>query len=304
MVSVSLSAVVPCQQYGNLQPTVTVDGETVSGALDVALGHVKEFWDKVGTKPLEIRGEGTASPSGKVMRCLVSGAEVLFDPVAHTYHDREGNRYTGGSTFAGRYKQPFAKDLIAGKVASKHGVEVDDVLGMWALNAEASSTVGTAVHAALQLRGEYEELSRKTKGGDVEAALTSNPILRPIVESFFTEERAAQKAFYECFIADASTRSCGLIDRLEVDDDGLRVTDYKTSITMDKPEKILPPFSDVVPNTTIGGYWLQLAFYGRILQTHGRTVKGLRIYHWDGSEWVVYDHDMIDLSPAFEGINQ
>jgi hypothetical protein len=293
-----LGATLPVAQYGNLQPTIEVEADTIDEALALALGHIKTLWDRTVQKPLEI-GQDTL-PTGKVLQCRVSGAEVIFDPIAHTYHDRQGNQYQGGSTFAGRFKAPFPGEIIAGKMAIKHGVEAQKILDMWALNAEASSTFGTSVHAALQLYGEYLDLSRSVKDGSDESALTANPVLRPIVEAFFTEERRAEKAFYEEFVADSRTRSCGLIDRLVADDDGLWVEDFKTNTSVDKSETILEPFKDVIPHTSLGAFLLQLSYYAKILIDHGRIVKGLRIHHFTGSEWITHEHPVVDLTPAFK----
>lgn len=299
LAKVTLGATIPVAQYANLQPVIEAEGETIDAAMDAALRHIKDLWDRTAEKPLTI-DRNAESPSGReVLRCRVSGAEVLFDPVAHTYHDKSsGNRYLGGSTFASSFEAPFVSEVIAEKMAAKHGVEAKDILAMWALNAEASSTLGTAVHAALQLYGEYLELSQGVKGTD-ESALTKNAVLRPIVEAFFTEERKAQKAFYEEFVADSRTLRCGLIDRLVVGDNGLWVEDFKTNASLKKPTTVLEPFKDVVEDTKLGIYYLQLSFYAHILMAHGRVVEGLRIHHWDGGGWVTYEHPVVDLTPAF-----
>jgi hypothetical protein len=284
-------------QYGNIQPSFEIEGETYDEAWDLGLQQLKTLWDRVGEKPLNIH-RNIIPVNGEMRRCRVSGTEVVFDPVAHTYTDALGRRYTGGSTFAAKFKSPFASDIIAGKMGDKHGVDGKEIQSMWSLNAEASSTFGTAVHAALQLYGEYRELSKAVKDGSVESALTSNPVLRPIVEAFFTEEREQEKAFYEEFVADSATLRCGLIDRLVVDEDGLWVEDFKTNASVEKSETILEPFKGVVPNTALGVYWLQLSFYASILIAHGRTVKGLRVHHWDATKWVTYEHEVVDLSVA------
>lgn len=303
MVSVQLGATIPVAQYANLQPVVTMEGETTEAALNAALGEIKKLWDRTAPKPLEIAETKTDSPEGVVKLCRVSGTKVIFDPIAHTYRDSKGNYYRGGSGFASKYKEKFPAELIAKKMADKAGGEVspEQIIAMWDLNGEASSSHGTGVHAALQLYGEYAELSRKVKGGSDEAALTKNPTLRPMVLDFFTDARKAETAYYEEFVCDERILACGLIDRLVVEDDGLWVEDYKTNADVHKPEKILAPFTDVVEPTALGGYVIQLSYYGTILQRHGRTVKGLRIHHWAGSKWVTYEREMIDLSGVLGG---
>lgn len=295
---VTIAATIPVAQYANIQPSFDVEAPTHDEAMEIGLQRLKEIWDRTAQKPLDINRGGEDLPPGKILRCKVSGTEVHFDPVAHVYRSSDGSRWLGGSTFASRFKAPFAGDIIAAKMAEKYGVDADEIRAMWALNAEASSTFGTSVHAALQLRGEYADLSRAVKDGGLDSALTSNPVLRPIVEAFF-EDHGDEKAFYEAFVANGREKACGLIDRLVVDDDGLWVEDFKTSATLDKPETILAPFKGVVPNTSLGAFWLQLSFYARILAAHGRVVKGLRVHHWTGQEWQTHSSPVIDLDPAF-----
>ena len=299
MHSVTLTAVIPTQQYGNIQPTFTCEAETHAEAMDAALKQMKEVWDRTCEKPLVIRDFDNypSALMGKELRCWASGTRVNFEPVNHEYTGG-GRKWLSGSTFAGRYKSEFNAPFIAGRMATKHDVNREEIIDMWALNAEASSTVGSAVHMALQLRGQYAELSRKVKDGSLESALTKNTIMRPIVEAFFAE-REHEDARYEVFVADPVRAHCGFIDRLVIEDDGLIVEDYKTNTDLEKSETIKVPFKGLIPNTKLGAYWLQLSFYARILQSHGKVVKCLRIHHWTDGQWVTHEHEVIDLDAAF-----
>jgi hypothetical protein len=290
-----MSATIPTQQYGNIQPTFDIEARTHDEAMNGALRLVKDVWDRTAAKPLMVRDLDLAPRLlGEELRCWASGTRVHFDPITHTYDSGDGRRWLSGSVFAGRYKSSFNADIVAKKMADKHGVDPAQVIAMWDLNRDASMTVGTALHAALQLRGQYAELSRSVKDGSLESALTKSPILLPIVESFF-EGRDDEVAVYEAFVADPTLGHCGLIDRLLIEPDGLTVEDYKTNADLSKPETISAPFKGIVPNTQLGSYWLQLSFYARILQSHGKTVKGLRIHHWDGGQWKSYDSPVIAL---------
>lgn len=277
-----------------------MEAETHDEAMDIALQRMKDVWDRAAPKPLEIRSIDTPRRIfGEELRCWASGIRVTFDPVEHVYSTGDGKQWLSGSAFAGRYKTEFNAPLIAGKMATKYGVDAADIIAMWELNRDASSTVGTAVHAALQLRGQYAELSRTIKDGSLESALTKNLILLPVVEKFF-EGHEHEDARYEVFVADPVRRHCGQIDRLVIEDDGLWVEDYKTNADLDKAEKIKAPFKGLVPDTKLGSYILQLSFYSRILRAHGKTVKGLRVHHWTGEEWATHEHEVIDLDAAFK----
>ncbi|GAA4391522.1 PD-(D/E)XK nuclease family protein [Tsukamurella soli] len=296
------SATIPTMQYGNIQPQFTVSAPTLEEARDHWLKQMQELHRLVG-KDLAIQRPDI---KGELLKCWASGTEVFFDPITHTYTSPDGSGgWLSGSTFASRFVPEFPKDLIAGKSADKanrentEGAQVlpSDVIGMWDKNAEASSLVGSAAHAALELRGKYGAVSQAVKG-TYESALTKNPILRPIVESFF-EGREDEVAKYEVFVADPKMKHCGLIDRLlRVGEKSVRVQDFKTSTDVHKPEKILEPFVDVVPHTHLGRFVLQLSFYARILAHAGWTVEGLDIFHWTGTDWDPYPLDVVDISAA------
>lgn len=295
--TVTLGATIPIAQYANIQPSFAVEGATLDEAMSNALAIMKRVWDSVAKTPLDIKAVDTEveyRPSTVVdLTCWASGTVVQFDPVEHVYSPGE---WLSGSAFSDKYKSEFAGQYVAGKMAAKHDVDADDILAMWAVNAEASSSFGTAVHAALQLYGTYLETSRAVKAGSDESALTKNPTLQPIVKAFF-EGREDERAVYEAFVADPIKRHCGQIDRLLIDDDdGIWVEDFKTNTDMDKKETIKVPFKGVVESTKMGAYWLQLSFYAHILIRLGRNVKGLRIHHWTGSEWVTHEHHVVDIS--------
>lgn len=298
---VSMTATIPTQQYGNIQPAFEVEADTHEEAMDAALRQIKDVWDRTAPKPLEVRKIDNYPRLllGEELRCWASGTRVTFDAASHAYSTVDGKRWLSGSVFAGRYKGEFNAPLIARKMADKHGVEPAELIAMWELNRDASATAGTAVHAALQLRGQYAELSRAVKDGSLESALTKNPILLPLVEAFFAT-REGEHACYEVFVADPVRAHCGFIDRLVVEPDGLIIEDYKTNVDLTKSETIKAPFKGVVENTQLGAYWLQLSFYGRILQSHGKTVKGLRIHHWNDSRWETHEHELVDLVAAAE----
>ncbi|MEC4833796.1 PD-(D/E)XK nuclease family protein [Mycobacteroides chelonae] len=297
---VTISATIPVAQYGNLSPSFEVEADTHDEAMDIALKRIKDVWDRTATKSLEIRKvDAPRLIFGEELRCWASGTRVTFDAASHSYSTGDGKKWLSGSTFAGNYKSEFNAPLVAGKMATKYEVDASEVIDMWALNNTASQTVGSAVHYALQLRGQYGDLSRSVKDGTLESALTKNEILRPIVEAFF-ETREHETAVYEAFVADPVRAHCGFIDRLVIEDDGVWVEDYKTNADLDKAETIKVPFKGLVPNSKLGAYWLQLSFYARVLKSHGKTVKGLRIHHWVDGAWKTYEREVIDLDAAFK----
>src|SRR5690606_4901684 len=134
LAKVSLGATIPVTQYGNLQPLIEAEGETYEEAMEIALRRIHDLWNRTAERPLSIDRDA-AQAGGKILTCWASGPTVAFDPTGHTYRVGNGPKWLGGSTFASRYVQEFPGPLIASKMADKHGVEAQDVLDMWDLNA-------------------------------------------------------------------------------------------------------------------------------------------------------------------------
>lgn len=292
----TIGATIPVAQYANLSPSFEAEGDTIEEAWANGLRQLKQMWDSVSPKPLQLQDapEQAVAPTAIDLTCWASGTTVKFDPVQHVYGTGD---WLSGSTFAGQYTPEFVGKYAAGKMADKHGVDPAEILAMWALNAEASSLFGSAVHAAVQLHGTYLELSKTVKGTN-ESALSKNPTLRPIVLAFF-EGREDERAVYEAFVADPKLKHCGQIDRLLLVDREtrtIRVQDFKTNHDLGKKKTVREPFKGVIEATELGLYWLQLSFYAAILQRYGFIVEGLDIFHWDGSTWVEYSSPVIDLS--------
>lgn len=287
----------------NITPEFTVEADTFEAARDLWLTEMRTIHRMVNKDfalELPVKQSQYSAKTTELV-CWASGTKVPFDPVTHRYGDGE---WLSGSAFAHKFTPRFESDVIAGRMAAKHGVDAADIQAMWAKNGEASSAFGTSVHAALELYGRYAELSKWIKGSD-ESALTKNPVLRPIVEAFFADHEH-EPAEYEVFVADKDRKLCGQIDRLRMvdfDEDKInkvRVQDFKTNADLSKRQTILDPFKGVVDNTTLGLYQLQLSFYAAILEKHGYTVEGLDIFHLNGSKWDTYSLDVVDISDGLE----
>jgi hypothetical protein len=263
---VTLSAVVPVVQYGNLQPTVEVEADTYEEAMAQAEAHITAFWNKhvEGTK--QIKGA-----QGKKLKAFVGG-EINYDDNAHVYTNDAGEVYLSGSQYATKDDKPFDTAMITGKMAEKSGVDATDIATMWALSAEASMKFGTAIHAALELYGKYGKLAATL---EKEYHIHSQPDIKRTVQSFYAG-RESEKAVYEALVVDHTRKWAGQIDRLKfVDTNTVIVQDFKTNSDM--------------PQKKLDTYWKQLNFYAAILVAGGYKVQGLEILHWTGSVWKVYE---------------
>jgi hypothetical protein len=148
---------------------------------------------------------------------------------------------------------------------------------MWALKAIASASLGTAVHAALELYGRYKKLAEST---GKETHIHDGLILNKAVNLFYEEYPDVNNLGFECLVVDHKAKRAGRIDRLEYEDVGVYICDYKTNFDINKSLK---------------KYWLQLSFYAAICIANGMKVKGLKIYHYDGEKWDAHESEVIDI---------
>lgn len=210
----------------------------------------------------------------------IFGNEIFYDDVKHQYTNSLGEVYLSGSVYAGQFESAFDAERISGYMAAKNGLSDDDaqsIREMWSLKAEASASLGTAIHAALELYGKYKPLAESI---GKETHLHDNTILNKAVVSFYEEHPEVEHVGYECLVVDHKKKRAGRIDRLEYEDDGVYVTDFKTNFDVKKSLK---------------KYWLQLSFYAAILKANGLKVKGLKIYHYANDTWTTIETSVIDI---------
>lgn len=216
------------------------------------------------------------------------GNKAYYDPVLHEYTNSLGEVYLSGSAYAA--DEPFDSDLWASYFVEKYGLKDGDkqrIIDMWETNGNASRSFGTALHAAIELYGEYHELAdvidvdpktgkRKMIDAKTEknSALSKLPYLNKAAREFFTPERAAEKARYEVLIIDHKNKRAGRIDRLVVDEFGrFTVCDMKTNNKLSAKEK--------------KGYTKQLSFYADLIIANGGTLSDnpIVIHHWTEETW-------------------
>jgi hypothetical protein len=310
-IKVSMTAVIPTAQYANLQPTVEVEGATFEEARDIALKQIQSVSAMVSDKPLQVNFADAPTVAVAATKPLpqidaFTGGSLGYEDATHKYEDG----YISGSAFSHKFIAPFNRQAISYAFANKHKVDQEAILEMWDKNAEASTSLGTSIHAALELYGKFHTLSMATKG-TTESCLHKNPLLANIVKVFY-KGREKEKAVYEALVVNREQKLCGFIDRLLIVDEVkkiCRVQDYKTNPDIHKKKSILAPFKGVIDGTELGAYWLQLSFYAYILQKAGWTVEGLDIFNFvtteqdNGSlviEMETHTHDVIDITQGLK----
>lgn len=295
-VKYTLTAVVPVAQYANLQPAIEIEADSIEEAEKQVLPYIENFFNKYSEKH-KIGAEKRALSTGRVLLKDMFGNEIFYDDATHEYTNALGEVYLSGSKFAA--EEPFDGDYWASEFVKKYGLKEDDkqrILAMWDTNGSASSSFGTALHAAIELYGQYRDLAdiididlktgeRKKLDAktDKNSALSKLPYLQDVVKQFFTKDRLAEFAQYEVLVVDHKNKRAGRIDRLiKLDDGSYGIRDMKTN------NKILKKERDI--------YTKQLSFYGDILLANGAKLCStpLMLHHWNNNEWVDIPLEKVD----------
>lgn len=264
-------------------------------------------------------GKSSAIPSTKVVYGSPLTGESIELQEVNGHKRLEG--FLSGSKFPEQFYQPFDKEGILKAIVDKYGVEAEAVAAMWQLNNEASTGYGTAVHAALENYDRNFELGDKIKSVKVlktktnvgpNKALSKNPFLKHLVESFHKDFGGDYERLSEVFVWDDEAKLCGSIDRLKIVDRKqkiVRIQDFKTDGNIHEKKYQLSdsPFKKKMGNELLDLHWLQLSFYAYILKKKGYTVEGLDVFWLNpnkivrgDSPWEVFSHGVIDIE---EGLN-
>lgn len=258
----TITSVIPVAQYANVQPSIEVEADSFEQAQAMVAPHMHKLWEQYSPGTLKIS-------SGKVKRLKAFvGGEIDYDDEAHAY-TWNGKTYLSGSVYAQQFERPFDAVKISEAMASKWGVEAQEIRDMWELKSSISMGLGTAIHAALELYGKYNGLADKL---EKTTHLHDHPIVKKAVENFYKDHK--EEAVCEALIVDHKAERAGRVDRLVIlGDKKCRVEDFKTNAEM-KPDKLKT-------------YWKQLEFYGEIMEAAGWQVEPPVIHHWNG-EWKEY----------------
>lgn len=247
---------------------ITGDGKTKHFGVNVYIEYEKER-------------QLTRSKDAKLVKDIF-GNEIFYDDTLHQYTNALGEVYLSGSKYADSFETEFDSKLISGKLANKFGLssqEAEYIRDMWDLKSNASTSFGTAVHAALELYGKYKDLAKKI---EKETHFHDTPVLKQAVKLFYDEYPNLTGVQFECLVVDHKMKRAGRIDRLEYDstNDTFYITDFKTNFDINKNLK---------------KYWKQLSFYAAILKANGCKVAGLKIYHYTGDKWDTILGEVIDI---------
>lgn len=284
----AMTAVIPVQKYGNLQPSIEISVESgeFKEANDFALKYINDLFTKYSESGGMTEGEVILSKLTK--KSFNEGIDIEFEPVGHTY-TKDRKPLQGVTDYVKRFYKPFDADTISSVLESKWGVPAKVIKDLWEENGELTSVFGNVVHRALEFYEKFRDF------GDIISSqqqvqenycLPKHPILRQIVKGFLEIPQRPGKVITEALVSNVAFGICGHADRIKILDEEkkiCRIQDYKVNIdsdVVDKKYKVLAPF-DTLPSTKLSKYQLQTSIYANILQKSGWTVEGIDIYVYE-----------------------
>jgi len=252
---------VPTQQYGYIE----VEGE------EKDLEQMEVYYNKYAEHRPAFSSKKGASGLEKVV--TFTGETIYYDDERHEYEDEKGNPLLSGSAFKKLNEKPFNSEIMCVKVGKKYGVPADTVAQMWEGSSKISTTIGTALHLALEQWFKFKE-SGTEKGYHI----TKNHILKEAINSFPLKDI---KIIPEVFVSDVARLMVGQVDGIIITGEKkCTIIDYKTDADI---KKNLP------------GHFLQLSFYASILIAHGWDVESIQVWNYT-NKWECYESEVVDIS--------
>lgn len=272
-----ITAVIPVQQYGNLQPSIEIDTSDIKEAHTEAMEHINSVWSKYGTKPLEGRKADSMGNYAQIK--TFTGEDILYNDDTHSYTDLQGNKLVSASGYKKQFEKPFPLDSMAEKVAVKNKIEDQVVKDMWASNGKISCTFGNVIHYAMEHYWRFKD----SPCGEKEYHLSKNPLIRQIVKNFPEHELGFKDVILpEVFISSIKNKACGQIDAIHIlCEKKVNLWDYKSDANLTK-EKLRIHF-------------IQLSYYARILKVFKYDINKIIVWNYTIEGWKAHESEPLNL---------
>ena len=206
-----------------------------------------------------------------------------FNEEKHEY-TLNGKAYKSVNQWLSQFKTPFAKGAVAQRVAKKRGLEPEQVIDEWQMNADISINYGNAIHKGIEYwikTGQRSELEHIRKATDA-----------------FSDKYDRSNLFAELIVKNDDLLLAGTMDVLVKEGKKeVGIVDIKTNADLMKEaySKFKEPLQDL-PQTKINEYRLQLSTYKHLCELNKLTVKYIRLEHWNGHKFETIELKPIDLT--------
>ena len=300
-----LEATIPTTEFGNLRPTLELEGTDLKEMTEVGLDIVKDLHSRFSKTELKEKNTKTfiVDEAWSFLNSFNEDLEketLEFNGRTHKYNYK-GEALMSGSVYASSFYKKFDMQGIAKNCAKTWGVSAGDIADMWGSNGTVSSDFGTAIHKALEHYFDFKSNGKiivENTDKEDNPALPKHPILRNIIQQFDEIDKTDGEFETEILVTDVEHNRCGIIDRLAILDREkkvCRVQDYKVNVGAEDESsnlKAKAPY-DELPKNKLTKYQIQLSFYANILQQSGWTVEGIDVYVLE-DVWKVYQLDILD----------
>jgi len=211
---------------------------------------------------------------------------IIFDEPTHTYTNPEkpNLKYSSVTTILGYFKKFFDADRIAGYVAKKRGITVEEVLAEWDKLRDDSCVRGTKIHKIME-----DYINGETPIDNSAARLLYDSYDKCVADNIGSYEKVTAEMLLHDD-RDDKFGLAGLADLIyDIDDSTFMIGDFKTNkefnYTSKYKNKMLHPIEqyEECEHTT---YSLQLSIYANLYaRQSGKTCKGSWVWYMVNGEW-------------------
>lgn len=208
---------------------------------------------------------------------------LIFKADTHSYisSDEHNIPWVSVTSLVSLFKKPFDAEAVAKKVTKNkrskwYGIPPEKILEIWNGESERALELGTFYHN--QREDDICSLASIEKEG------VTLPVYSPIEKNGIKhapEQRITNGVYPEHMVYLKSAGICGQADLIEVVNDHVYVTDYKTNKEIKTEgytnwegvtEKLLPPVHNL-DDCSLNHYALQLSIYMYIILKHNPKLK-------------------------------
>lgn len=299
--SYKLEATVPTTQFGNLRPTMVLEGSNWKEMKEFALDEVKDLHSRFSETKLK-ETNLVSSESVRIKSFNEPGVVVDYKPNPVHEYSFEGKKLRGATSIVSDFTKPFDAQVISKNCEASWKVEAEAIQGMWKSNGNVSSDFGTAIHEALEHYFNYKaigETIQKNTDKEDNPALPKHPLLKRIIQEFEEINKFKGEVLQEVLVTDVKNGRCGQIDRLVILDKEKKVCcvqDYKVNVGAEEitsSGKLKAPYNEL-PANKLSKYQLQMSVYAKMLENSGWTVDGLSAYVLEEG-WKHYELKKVDI---------
>ena len=202
------------------------------------------------------------------MNILEINKNIVFEPIAHTYHDKNGKEFISVSRLISNYKKPFDEfGHIARACAKRDKVTVEEIKNKWKAHNKEATDKGHNVHSQL----EYYIKNGKILDSDY----------KDVVEQFSNIKFNGQKLYSEIGLNHPEYFISGTSDLIDLyDDNTVDLYDFKSNKQINTKskygQKLFYPL-EKYDECEINIYSFQLGIYKKMLEYHGYKVKKITL---------------------------